>query len=351
MAERGHRPYHARQVYDGSSSAGPRGSRGCRTCPKRLRRRARRASGRSSRPRSPCIDVAPDGTDKLLLECRDGRRIECVLMAEEDRRTVCISTQVGCGMGCVFCASGLKGVERNLTPGRDRRAGAPAPEPPARRARRLTNLVVMGMGESLANLDNLIAGARLDLLARGAGAGPAAGDDLDGRACPRRCGSWRRWTGSTTWRSRCTPRPRRCGTSWCRSTRRSGSARWWRRPTPTSGGAAGRLPSSTCCSGGSTTVPEDAAALADLLEARKAHVNLIPYNPVAGLPFERPTPEAVRRFVGIAPGAGGQRERPEDQGPRDRRGLRPAPPAVGGRAGRGGGARPAVRVGDRRRMS
>ena len=61
-------------------------------------------------------DVAPDGTDKLLVACRDGRRIECVLMAEGTRRTVCISTQVGCGMGCVFCASGLKGVERNLTP-------------------------------------------------------------------------------------------------------------------------------------------------------------------------------------------------------------------------------------------
>ena len=60
-------------------------------------------------------DVAPDGTDKLVLECRDGRRIECVLMAEGPRRTVCLSTQVGCGMGCVFCASGLKGVERNLS--------------------------------------------------------------------------------------------------------------------------------------------------------------------------------------------------------------------------------------------
>src|SRR5262249_34304658 len=58
--------------------------------------------------------VAPDGTDKLVLECYDGRRIECVLMAEGPRRTVCVSTQVGCGMGCVFCASGLKGVERNL---------------------------------------------------------------------------------------------------------------------------------------------------------------------------------------------------------------------------------------------
>ena len=77
-------------------------------------------------------------------------------MAEEDRRTVCISTQVGCGMGCVFCASGLKGVERNLTQGEiveqviRLRNLLPAAE-------RITNLVVMGMGESLANFENLIA--------------------------------------------------------------------------------------------------------------------------------------------------------------------------------------------------
>ncbi len=89
---------------------------GCRTCPSGSGRSWRR-TGRSSRPTVATHHVAPDGTDKLLLECRDGRRIECVLMAEEDRRTVCISTQVGCGMGCVFCASGLKGVERNLTKG------------------------------------------------------------------------------------------------------------------------------------------------------------------------------------------------------------------------------------------
>src|SRR5260370_18083 len=100
--------------------------------------------------------VAPDGTDKLLLGCRDGRRVECVLMAEEDRRTVCISTQVGCGMGCVFCASGLKGVERNLTRGEiveqvlRLRNLLPAGE-------KITNLVVMGMGERLANFDNLVA--------------------------------------------------------------------------------------------------------------------------------------------------------------------------------------------------
>jgi 23S rRNA (adenine2503-C2)-methyltransferase len=71
-----------------------------------------------------------DGTEKLLLELggssrnategvpysADGR-IECVLLRDGERRSICISTQVGCAMGCVFCASGLDGVERNLTTG------------------------------------------------------------------------------------------------------------------------------------------------------------------------------------------------------------------------------------------
>ena len=58
-----------------------------------------------------------DGTEKLLLELADGGQIECVLLRDDDRRTICISTQVGCAMGCVFCASGLDGVDRNLTSG------------------------------------------------------------------------------------------------------------------------------------------------------------------------------------------------------------------------------------------
>jgi 23S rRNA (adenine2503-C2)-methyltransferase len=97
-----------------------------------------------------------DGTEKLLLEMRDGNRVECVLMREDDRRTICISTQVGCGMGCVFCASGLRGLERSLSSGEileqvlqlDRLL---TPE------ERITNVVVMGMGEPLANLPNLLA--------------------------------------------------------------------------------------------------------------------------------------------------------------------------------------------------
>lgn len=99
--------------------------------------------------------VSVDGTEKLLLTLHDGENVECVLMREEDRRTVCISTQIGCGMGCIFCASGLLGVKRNLSMGEvldqvlrvDRLLG---PE------ERITNVVVMGMGEPLANLQALL---------------------------------------------------------------------------------------------------------------------------------------------------------------------------------------------------
>ena len=336
MAGRGHRPYHASQVFRWIFERRAEAFGGMSDVPSRLREELEAEWSIFSTTVSRHL-VAPDGTDKLLLECRDGRRIECVLMAEEDRRTVCVSTQVGCGMGCVFCASGLKGVERNLTRGEiveqvvRLRNLLPTEE-------RLTNLVVMGMGESLANLDNLIAGAGSDLLGL---EGLKMGQrrvTISTVGLPekmRKLAAMDR--SSTTWRSRCTPRPRPCATSWCRSTRRSGCEKWWMRPTSTSGAAAGGLPSSTCCFGGSTTASMQAKALADLLEARKAHVNLIPYNPVDGLPFERPSTDAVRRFEGIVRSRGIKRERAEDQGARDRRGVRATPPARGGRPGWGGG--------------
>jgi len=155
MEERGHRRYHARQVLRWVFEHRAEGFASMTDLPKALRQQLD-DEWTVFGAQVVYHHVAPDGTDKLLLECADGRRVECVLMAEEDRRTVCISTQVGCGMGCVFCASGLKGVERNLTRGEiieqvvRLRNLLPAGE-------RLTHLVVMGMGESLANLDNLMA--------------------------------------------------------------------------------------------------------------------------------------------------------------------------------------------------
>jgi 23S rRNA (adenine2503-C2)-methyltransferase len=129
--------------------------------------------------------VSADGTIKLLLRWADGATSECVLIPEADRRTACISTQVGCPVGCVFCASGIGGLQRQLSAGQiveqamrvreeswsegQTRAGKPpvAPTPPVAspirasgpgagapgsdETSRLSNVVFMGLGEPLAN--------------------------------------------------------------------------------------------------------------------------------------------------------------------------------------------------------
>ncbi len=242
-------------------------------------------------------DVAPDGTDKLLLGCPDGRKVECVLMAEDDRRTVCVSTQVGCGMGCVFCASGLKGVERNLTRGEiveqvlRLRNLLPSEE-------RLTNLVVMGMGESLANLDNLV--AALDRVCSPDGLGLGQ----------------RRVTVSTVGLPEKMRALAALGRQYHLAVSLHAPTEALRNalvPVNEKVGLGAVMDAADAyfqSSGRQVTFeyvmlrgvndrPEDSAALAGLLEARKAHVNLIPYNPVAGLPFERPAPESVDRFVRV----------------------------------------------------
>lgn len=106
------------------------------------------------------VQRSVDGTIKAALRTEDGRRIESVLIPEEDRNTLCVSTQVGCPLACSFCATGALGFTRNLTPGeivdqvcrmRDVLDGE----------REITNLVFMGMGEPLLNLPAVSEAIRL----------------------------------------------------------------------------------------------------------------------------------------------------------------------------------------------
>ncbi len=97
---------------------------------------------------------ATDGTRKYLFKTHDGHLIETVMIPEKDRRTVCISTQVGCPMGCTFCATGLLGIKRNLKAREIAEqvfvaARDVAPE-------RITNVVVMGMGEPFLNYNETL---------------------------------------------------------------------------------------------------------------------------------------------------------------------------------------------------
>jgi 23S rRNA (adenine2503-C2)-methyltransferase len=93
--------------------------------------------------------VSRDGTEKFLWKLEDGEAIESVLIPEGKRRTVCISSQVGCALACVFCATGRMGYRRNLAPAEI--AGQVRELVLADRGRQPTNVVFMGMGEPLLN--------------------------------------------------------------------------------------------------------------------------------------------------------------------------------------------------------
>lgn len=99
--------------------------------------------------------IAKDKTEKLLLKLHDDELVECVLMRDPGRRTVCISSQVGCAMGCVFCASGLLGVKRDLT-AEEIFEQVLLLHRLMEDDEQVTNVVVMGIGEPLANYRNLM---------------------------------------------------------------------------------------------------------------------------------------------------------------------------------------------------
>jgi len=101
-----------------------------------------------------------DGSQKLVLILADGARVQSVLMPDEDRLTLCVSTQVGCGFACAFCLTGTMGLQRNLSAGeivgQVLAARATLPE-----GARITHVVYMGMGEPLANYAATVKSLRL----------------------------------------------------------------------------------------------------------------------------------------------------------------------------------------------
>ena len=122
-----------------------------------------------ARPGIVSEQVSIDGTRKWLLRLEDGKEVETVYIPEEDRGTLCISSQVGCTLNCPFCHTGTQRLVRNLTAGeivgqimlaRDRIGDWPGATPEDPRGlpsgeRKITNVVLMGMGEPLYNFDNV----------------------------------------------------------------------------------------------------------------------------------------------------------------------------------------------------
>ncbi|MBN1259717.1 MAG: 23S rRNA (adenine(2503)-C(2))-methyltransferase RlmN [Anaerolineae bacterium] len=124
-------------------------------------------------PRRLTLIEAPDGaTRKDLLELADGETVEVVLLRYRQRRSACISTQVGCACGCTFCATGQMGFVRQLQPGEIVAQVLHVQRTMVVVGEQLTNLVLMGMGEPLLNYDNTLTALQILLDKRGLGLPP-----------------------------------------------------------------------------------------------------------------------------------------------------------------------------------
>lgn len=238
--------------------------------------------------------VAEDGTEKLLLRFGDRGTIECVLLRDGQRRSICLSTQVGCAMGCVFCASGLNGVDRNLTRGeiieQMLRLQRLLPV-----AERLSHLVVMGMGEPLANLDQLLPALELATDQNGLGIStrritistvglPKAIDRLSDEDCRFQL-AVSLHAPNDSLRTELVPVNKNLGIDQILAA----ADRYY----DVSGR---RLTYEYVLLADINDQEEHARELVSLLRSRSALLNVIPYNPVVGLPYKTPSGTSQKRF-------------------------------------------------------
>jgi 23S rRNA (adenine2503-C2)-methyltransferase len=264
------------------------------------------------RPVIAMAQISGDGTRKWLLRFADGQEIETVHIPEEDRGTLCVSSQVGCTLTCRFCHTGTQRLVRNLGAveivgqvmlARDALGEWPSPPNGAGEDRQLTNIVLMGMGEPLYNFDNVAAAMKIVM-------------DPEGLAISRR-----KITLST---AGVVPMIARCGAEIgvnlaislhavtdelrdqlvplnkkyplselldvCRHYPGSSNAR--------------RITFEYVMLKGINDSPAEARELVRLLKGIPAKVNLIPFNPWPGAPYECSSDAAVAAFSDIVFAAG-----------------------------------------------
>lgn len=173
--------YRARQIHEWIYQKYARSFAEMTNLPQSMR--ANLATNTTVMPLEPVTRVVSQArnTQKVLFQLADGTRIEAVLMLYDKRRTLCISSQAGCAMGCTFCATALGGLQRNLTAGEIvaqvlffARYLRDPDEKPAMRVKRpteVTNIVLMGMGEPMHNYNNVWTAIRRLTDANGFGLG------------------------------------------------------------------------------------------------------------------------------------------------------------------------------------
>ncbi|MCH7889721.1 MAG: 23S rRNA (adenine(2503)-C(2))-methyltransferase RlmN, partial [Proteobacteria bacterium] len=261
-----------------------------------------------ARPAVARAETSLDGTRKWLLAMGDGREVECVHIPAEDRGALCLSSQVGCTLTCRFCHTGTQPLVRNLDAGeivgqvlvaRDALGEWPTPS----EGRLISSIVMMGMGEPLYNYDNVaralaivmdsggIAISKRRVTLSTAGVAPMirrAGAELGVNLAV----SLHAVTDEL--RTRLVPLNRKYPIAELLAACRDYPA----------GTNARRITFEYVMLDGVNDSPADARALVQLIKGIPAKVNLIPFNPWPGAPFECSSEAAIRAFAEIVNAAG-----------------------------------------------
>lgn len=307
LVEMGEKPFRARQVWHWIYKRGVTDFEAMTDINRDLRARLTEKFS-IGRPAIAKSEASTDGTHKWLLAMPDGQEIETVFIPESDRGTLCVSSQVGCTLTCRFCHTGTQRLVRNLTPGeivgqlmvaRDHLGDWTA----GPGERRVTNIVMMGMGEPLYNFANVAQALHIVM-------------DGEGLSLSRR-----RITLST---SGVVPMMQRCGEeigvnlavslhavtdtlrdelvplnrkyplaeliAACRSYPGASNAR--------------RITFEYVMLDGVNDSPADAKSLVRLIAGIPAKLNLIPFNPWPGAPYRCSSDKAIDRFAKIVMDAG-----------------------------------------------
>ncbi len=253
------------------------------------------------RSRTITTQRAPDGTIKLLLELCDGARVETVGLPYADRYSCCVSTQAGCPVGCAFCATGQSGFKRNLTAGEiidqvltvgESVINGPAIAEPSKNP--VDHVTFMGMGEPLLNYDSTVKALRLlneelgisarNLTVSTVGYVPGIRSLIKEKLPITLAVSLH--APNDILRRRLVPSLTKWSLDKILDACRDYFAETGRRITI-----------EYCLIDKVNDSSAEALQLAGLLKGLNCHVNLIPFNPVAGLPFKATSAERVKIFL------------------------------------------------------
>lgn len=236
-----------------------------------------------------------NSADKYLYNCPDGAKLESVLLRDGDRRTVCLSTQVGCPLACVFCNTGLAGYKRNLSTAEILEQVLHISK---HEGQRISNIVVMGMGEPMLNYNSLMKALRQINHEKGLGIGARhitiSTSGIKG-TIKKLANEPEQWglavslhAPNDELRTKLMPINKSLPL-----TNLMEEIRFYIEKTNR------RVSFEYIMLGNENAEEEHAKQLANILKGMLCHVNLIPYNPVPSLPYEATDMSKIKRFQSI----------------------------------------------------